>query len=261
VLINKSLAERYFPTEDPVGKQIQMGMPTAGSASNLPPTAAADAQAMNFTIVGVIGDSLNRGLALPPEPQLTALFRQTPNYNFGFKNLIVRTALDPLQLAEPIRRQLHILDANVPFAEVYSMDQIMRQHTADQRYTSSLLALFAVFGTVLAGIGVYGVVSYVVAQRTGEIGVRMALGAQRGDVLWMVIKQGLGIAAVGAAVGLFGAWVLRRVVAQLVFGISPADPATFLAAALVLIMFAASAIYIPARRAAKVDPMVALRYE
>jgi len=260
-LINKSLAERYFRTEDPVGKQIQMGMPTAGSAANLPPNAAADAQTMNFTIVGVIGDSLNRGLALPPEPQLTALFRQTPNYNFGFKNLIVRTALDPQQLAEPVRQQLHILDANVPFAEVYSMDQIMQQHTADRRYTSSLLALFAVFGTVLAGIGVYGVVSYVVAQRTGEIGVRMALGAQRGDVLWMIIKQGLGIAAVGATVGLFGAWVLRRVVAQLVFGISPADPATFLAAALVLIMFAASATYIPARRAAKVDPMVALRYE
>jgi putative ABC transport system permease protein len=260
-LINRSFAERYFPNEDPIGKHIQMGLPLPGAASNLPPSVALGSPAIRFTVVGVIGDSMNRGLALPPEPQLTALFRQTPNYNFGFKNLIVRTALDPLQLAEPIRRQLQTLDPNVPFAEVYSMDQVMQQHTADRRYTSALLALFAAFGTVLAGIGVYGVVSYVVAQRTSEIGVRMALGAQRRDVLWMVIKQGVGVAAVGAAAGLFEAWILRRVVAQLVFGISPADPATFIGAALVLIVFAASATYVPARRAARVDPIAALRYE
>ena len=141
------------------------------------------------------------------------------------------------------------------------MDQIMQQHTADRRYTTGLLALFAFFGTALAGIGVYGVTSYVVSQRTNEIGVRMALGAQRVDVLWMVVKGGLGVAAVGAAAGLLGAWFFRRVVAELVFGISPADPATFLAATLLLITFATCATYLPARRAAKVDPMVAMRYE
>jgi putative ABC transport system permease protein len=260
-LINQSLVERYFPSEDPVGKQIQMGLLLGGDGSNLPPSVASNAPAIRFTIVGVTGDSLNRGLALPPEPQLTALFRQIPNLNFGFKNLIVRTALDPLQLAEPIRQQLHTLDPNVPFAEVYSMDQIMEQDTADRRYTTGLLALFAIFGVVLAGIGVYGVISYVVAQRTSEIGLRLALGAQHGDVLWMVIKQGLGMATAGALAGLLSAWVLRRAVAQLVFGISPADPATFLAAALLLVSIAAAASYIPARRAAKVDPMVALRYE
>jgi putative ABC transport system permease protein len=171
------------------------------------------------------------------------------------------TSLDPLQLAPPIRRQLQSLDANIPFAEVFSMDQIMEQQTADRRYTNALLTLFAFFGVVLAGIGVYGVVSYVVAQRTSEIGLRMALGARRGEVLWLVVRQGLGRAAMGAVVGLFGAWILRQTVAQLVFGISPADPATFLTAALLLIGFAGSASYVPARRAAKVDPMVALRYE
>jgi len=121
--------------------------------------------------------------------------------------------------------------------------------------------LFAAFGVMLAGIGVYSVVSYVVAQRTSEIGLRMALGAQHPDVLWMIVKQGLSMAAIGAVAGLFGAWILRQAVAQLVFEISPADPTTFLASASLLIAFAVLACYAPARRAAKVDPMVALRYE
>ncbi len=251
-LVNQAFADRYFPTEDPVGKQIRMGFN---------PMLAASASTTPFTIIGVIANSMNRGLALPPLPHINTLFRQTPELNAGFKYLIVRTSLDPMQLAPPIRRQLHSLDADIPFAEVSTMDQLMRGQTADRRYTTGLLALFAAFGVMLAGIGVYGVVSYVVAQRTSEIGLRMALGAQRTDVLWMVIQQGLGMAMLGAAAGLFGAWILRRVISQLIFGISPADPATFLAAALLLIAFAAAASYLPARRAAKVDPMVALRYE
>jgi putative ABC transport system permease protein len=141
------------------------------------------------------------------------------------------------------------------------MDEIMQQQTSDRRYTTGLLVLFAAFGLVLAVIGVYGVVSYTVAQRTSEIGLRMALGAQRSEILWLVLKQGLGMAGAGTVVGLACAWVLRKTVAQLVFGISPADPATFIAAAAVLIGFALSASLLPARRAAKVDPIVALRYE
>jgi putative ABC transport system permease protein len=251
-LVNQAFVDRYFPTEDPVGKQFRMGFN---------PILASSASAAPFTIIGVIGNSRNRGLALPPLPHINTLFRQTPELNAGFKYLIVRTSLDPIELAPPIRRQLRSLDAELPFAEVATMDQVMQDETADRRYTTGLLALFAVFGVGLAGIGVYGVVSYVVSQRTSEIGVRMALGAQRRDVLWMVLKQGLGMATAGAVAGLLGAWVLRRVVAQLVFGISPADPLTFVAAASVLITFAASATYLPARRAARVDPMVALRYE
>jgi putative ABC transport system permease protein len=251
-LINQAFADRYFPTEDPIGKQIRMG---------LDPILAASTTSTPFTIVGVIGNFMNRGVALPPLPHVTTLARQTPLLNAGFKYLIVRTSLDPLQLAPPIRRELHSLDANLPFAEVSTVEEIMEQQTADRRYTTRLLALFAVFGVLLAGIGVYGVVSFLVAQRTTEIGVRMALGAQREDVLWSVMKQGLTMAAIGAVIGLFGAWILRQFVAQLVFGISPVDPATFLGASLLLIFFAAMATYIPARRATKVDPMVALRYE
>jgi putative ABC transport system permease protein len=251
-LVNQAFVNQYFPTEDPIGKQIRMG---------LNPILASSAAAVPFTIIGVIGNSRNRELALSPLPHINTLFRQTPELNAGFKYLIVRTSLDPIQLASPIRGQLHALDADLPFAEIATMDQIMRGQTADRRYTTGLLALLAFFGIVLAGTGVYSVVSYVVAQRTQEMGLRLALGAQRSDVLWMVIQQGLGMAAAGALAGLLGAWIFRRVVAQLVFGISPADPTTFLAAALLLVSFAAAASYVPARRAAGVEPMVALRYE
>jgi putative ABC transport system permease protein len=252
-LINRTLANRYFPGEDPIGRQIQLGMPQ--------PMVASTAPNLRFTIIGVIGDAMNRGLALPPAPQLTTLFRQTPDLNYGFKNLIVRTSLDPLELATPIRQQLHGLDADLPFAEVSSMDEIMQQQTSDRRYTTGLLILFAGFGLGLAAIGVYGVVSYGVAQRTSEIGLRMALGAERPGILWLILKQGLEMAVAGTAVGLVVAWFLRKTVAQLVFGISPADPATFMAAALILIGLAVSASLLPARRATKVDPMVALRCE
>jgi putative ABC transport system permease protein len=252
-LVNQAFVDRYFPAEDPLGKLIRMGLP--------PQFAVPDSSNIIFTIVGVIGNTTNRGLALSPLPHITTLYRQTPDLNVGFKNLIVRTAIDPLQLAAPIRQQLHALDASLPFAAVASMDQVMQQQTADRRYTTGLLSLFTVCGLALAGIGVYGVVSYVVAQRTSEIGLRMALGAQRVGVLWMVVKQGLGMAFIGAVVGLFAAWILRQTVAQLVFGISTADPTTFLAASLFLVGFATAASYVPARRAASIDPMLALRFE
>lgn len=205
-LINQAFADRYFRNEDPVGKQIRLGLPR----TLLQRMGASNGPNIRFTIIGVMGNIMNRGLALPPEPQLTTLFRQTPDMNYGFKNLMVRTALDPLRLAGPIRQQLHSLDPNLPFAEVSSMNEIMAKQTADRRYTTGLLTLFAVMGAVL---------------------------------------------------GLVGAWILRRTISGLVFGISPADPMTFLAAASGLIALAAVASYIPARRAAKVDPMVALRYE
>jgi putative ABC transport system permease protein len=252
-LVNQAFVKKYFPAADPIGRQLRIGVAQQLGSGNI-----ADEV---FTIVGVLGNTMNRGPALPPIPHFTTLFRQTPDLNVGFKTLIVRTALDPMQLATPIRQQLHSLDPNLPFAEVATMEELIQQQTADRRYTTGLLALFAALGLLLAGIGVYGVVSYVVAQRTGEIGLRMALGAQRLDVLWLIVRQGIGMAAAGAAAGLFGAWAFRKAVAQLVFGISPADPMTFLAAAALLVGLAAAACLAPARRAMRVDPIVALRYE
>jgi putative ABC transport system permease protein len=181
-----------------------------------------------LTIIGVVGDAMNRGLSLPAEPEIVGLFRQLPDLNYGFKNLIVRTALNPLGLSTSIGQQLHSLDANLPFAEVSTMGDILAAQTADRRYTTSLLVLFAVLGVVLAIVGVYGVISYVVTQRTAEIGLRMALGARREDVVWLFLKQGLGMALVGAFAGICGAWLLRQIISELVFGISPADPATFI---------------------------------
>jgi len=244
---------KYFPAEEPIGKQIRISVAQQLGSGN-----SADEV---FTIVGVVGNTMNRGPALPPMPHFTTLFRQTPDLNVGFKTLIVRTALPPLQLAASIRGQLHALDANLPFAEVATMEELIEQQTADRRYTTDLLALFAGLGLLLAGIGVHSVISYVVAQQTGEIGLRIALGAQRADLLWLVVRQGLGLAAAGAGEGLLGAWLFRRLVAQLLFGVSPADPMTFFAAAAVLIALAAAACLIPAIRAMRVDPMVALRYE
>ncbi len=166
-----------------------------------------------------------------------------------------------LSLAASVREQLHSLDSNLPFAEVATMDELIEQQTSDRRYTTRLLVLFAALGLLLAGIGVYGVVSYVVAQRTKEIGVRMALGAQLTDVVWLVLRQGVEMAVAGAGAGLIGAWLFRKAVAQLVFEVSPADPMTFIIAATVLIVLAGVACLIPAGRAIHIDPMEALRYE
>ena len=252
-LVNQAFVRTYFPAGDPVGKQIRISVAQQLGSGN-----RADEV---FTIVGISGNTMNRGPALPPMPHFTTLFRQTPDLNVGFKTLIVRTSLHPLQLAAPIREQLHSLDANLPFAEVATMDELIEQQTADRRYTTGLLVLFAALGLLLAGIGVYGVVSYVVAQRTGEIGLRLALGARRADVVWLVVRQGIGMAAAGAVAGLVGAWFFRKAAAQLVFGVSPADPITFLTAAAVLIALAVAACLIPARRAIRIDPMTALRCE
>ena len=189
------------------------------------------------------------------------LFRQLPNLNYGFKNLIVRTSIQPLELRGPIRQQLHLLDANLPFAEASTMDEIMAAQTVDRRYTTGLMLLFSFFGILLSLIGVYGVVSYVVSERTAEIGLRMALGARRADVLWLVLKQGLGIAVIGAVIGMCGSWALRQMVSKLVFGISAVDPKTFAVAALLLIGLAGAASLVPARKAASADPVIALRQE
>ena len=252
-LINRTLAQTYFPGEDPIGKQIRLGLPQ--------PMVSSTAPSLRFTIIGVIGDAINRGLTLPPAPQLTTLFRQTPDLNYGFKNLIVRTILDPLQLAPPIGQQLHLLDADLPFAEVSTMNEIMQQQTSDRRYTTGLLILFAAFGLGLAAVGVYGVVSYIVARWRTELGILMALGSDRLGILMLMFGETAKLLVAGLVVGAGLSLAAGSTAKKLLFGLEPHDATTMLMAAAVLAAVALAASYLPARRAAAIDPMIALRDE
>jgi putative ABC transport system permease protein len=173
--------------------------------------------------------------------------------------LIMRTAIDPLSLATPVRNAIWAVDKDQTVANIDSMEHIVAGAVARQRFSMLLLAIFAGVALVLAAVGIYGVMSYSIAQQTREIGIRMALGAQRSDVLKMTVKQGLRLVAFGLVIGLVAAFVLTRVMASLLFGISATDPLTFISISLVLLAVAILASYIPALRATRVDPIIALR--
>jgi predicted permease len=257
-LINQEFVRRYFAHRDPVGVRIRLGPP----ANILPAVPADSAMASGYvTVVGVMGNARNNGLAFPPEPQLNALFRQLPIVNYGFKDVVIRTVSDPQAIASALRRQLHDLDPNLPLAEVQTMERHIADQTSDQRFVTLLLSLFAAAGLALAIIGIYGVVSYLVAQRSQELGVRLALGASPPHVLWLVLKQGLSMGAAGVALGLLGAWSGRQVVGRLLFGISAVDAVTFAGAAALLLAIAAIASAVPGTRAMRIDPASALRQE
>jgi putative ABC transport system permease protein len=180
--------------------------------------------------------------------------------SFG-TNLVVRAAGDPVQLTAAIRSEVQLLDKDLPVYNVKTMEQHISASAAQPRFRTLLLGIFACVALVLASIGIYGVISYSVTQRTHEIGLRVALGAQRGDVLKLVVWQGMKLALVGIVVGIVGAFLVTRVMSSLLFGVSATDPLTFVGVSLLLAVVSFLACYLPARRATKVDPMVALRYE
>ncbi len=256
-LISEEFKRRYFPTDDPIGRKIHIGPPPF---LQIEPGASISDSA-DVSIVGIMGDFKNAGLALPPEPQITVLYSQHPLVNYGFKDIVIRTALAPRSLAPEIRRQLHELDSDMPFAEVQTMDEVVEAQTGGQRFTTALLGSFAVAGLALAIVGIYGVVSFLVAQRKQELAVRIALGASRSTVLWLVLKQALKMATMGAALGLGGAWASQRLTSGLLFGISPVDPSTLAGAAGFLLAVAAMASAIAAARVLRIDPAGALRQE
>lgn len=256
-LINQELQRQYFPTRDPIGERIHIGPP---QFMHVPPGAMITDSA-DVTIVGVIGDFKNSGLALPPEPQIIVLYSQHPLVNYGFKDIVVRTSSNPHALVPEITRQLHAMDADMPFAQVQTIDELVEQLTGSRRFTTVLLALFAAAGLVLAIVGIYGVVSFFVAQRSHELAVRFAVGASVADVLWLVMKEGLTMATTGAFVGLVGTWATERLIGGLLFGISPVDPLTLGVSASFLILIAMVACWLPSWRAARVDPCIALKAE
>jgi predicted permease len=256
-LITQALERKYFSTQDPIGLRIHIGPP---QFLHIPPGADITDSA-DVTIIGVIGDFRNNGLASPPEPQIIVLYSQHPVVNYGFKDIAIRTASNPRQLVPEIARQLHAMDAEMPFAQVETIEQIVEQQTGSQRFTTLLLGLFAAAGLVLAAVGIYGVVSYLLARRRRELAVRVAVGASAANVLWLVLREGLQMAASGAAIGLIGAWAAQKLISKLLFGISPLDPLTFAGSAVFLIAVVMAACWVPARRAARVDPCMALRAE
>jgi putative ABC transport system permease protein len=246
VVISETTARLFWPSEDPLGKRIKVGVGPNNDNQWL-------------TVIGVVKDVRNNELGIEPKPQMYLPHAQ--NEFFDPRSLVVRTNVDPLSLAATVRRTVWEIDKDQPVSDISSMEQVVSESVARQRFSMLLLGIFAALALVLAAVGIYGVMSYAVAQRTHEIGIRMALGAQRSDLLKLTIGQGLRLVVTGVVIGLAAALVLTRVMSSLLFGVSATDPITFLTISLVLVSVAVLASYIPAMRATRVDPIFALRYQ
>jgi putative ABC transport system permease protein len=244
-IANDALVRQYFPNEDPLGQRIRW---------------ARNPQVEWITIVGVVGDVKHFGLDLPEEPGLYSPYTQAPPWK-RWTSLVVRTQSDPTSMAGAVKQQVWKIDPQLPLTKVETMDEVASGSFAARRFNMSLLVIFAGLALVLAAVGIYGVMSYAVTQRTQEIGIRMALGARAVDVLRLIIRNGMTLISIGVVLGLAGAFALTRLLATLLFGVGPTDKLTFATVCAVLIFVALLACYIPARRATKVDPLVALRYE
>jgi putative ABC transport system permease protein len=242
VLINQALARRYIPNKDPIGKRLGRGDNTW------------------MKIVGVVGDVRQSGLTQDARPEIYTPYAQTTDFKRNV-SVVVRASSEPTSLISSIRREVRNVDPNQPIYNIKSMETVISESISDRRLNMLLLGIFAAVALILAVIGIYSVMSYVVTQSTREIGIRMALGAQAADVLKLVIGNGIVLALVGVGIGLGGAFALTRLMASMLYGVTTTDPLTFLGVAVLLMVIAALACYLPARRATKVHPMVALRCE
>jgi putative ABC transport system permease protein len=242
-IISEEMARRFWPDEDPIGKSVLLL-----SMSDKP-----------FTIIGVAGNVRNIGLESDPNPMAYAATAYAATWNP--MNLVIRTAGEPTAQVPALRSTLATIDPNVPLYEIRPVDELLSDTLGSRRFTMFLLGSFAAAALLLACVGLFSVMAYLVSQRTHEIGVRLALGARPGDVFRLVIGRGMALAAVGSSVGLAGTWAFGRVLGSLLYQITPSDPITLVSAPVLLMLVALLACYVPARRAMRVDPMVALRYE
>ena len=247
IIVTESFARQFFPGEDPIGKRIHPGISTWD-----------DEKSVMREIVGVVADIRNRALNTEPKPAYYMPQGQVP---FNQLVVVVKSTSDPRSLINSVTREVRSMDQELPVFSVKTMDDYIAGSVAAPRFNTTLLSIFAGVALVLTVIGLYGVMSYSVAQRTNEIGIRMALGAQTRDVLRLIVKQGLTLILIGLVLGLCGALALTRLLSTLLFGVTARDPATFVAIAALLSLVAMLACYLPAWRATKVDPLEALRYE
>ena len=243
VVISEKTAQHYWPRQDPIGKRLKPG----ATASDAPWR----------EVIGVVKDVRQNDFIAQPKMQMYFSYRQLKDV--AANALVVRTSVGPMSLAGSVRNAIWAVDKDQPVADIDTMEHIVAEAIARQRFSMLLLGIFAGLALVLAAVGIYGVMSYSVAQRTHEIGIRMALGARRTDVLQMTVKQGLKLVSFGIALGLVAALLLTRVLAGLLFGISATDPMTFVGISVVLLAVAVLASYVPALRATKVDPIISLR--
>ena len=244
VIVSQAAARRYWPAENPVGKHVKVG-------------ACGDDKTW-CEVVGVVGDVRQHHLDQEPNPTVYVSYAQDP---WPFMAFIVRTKVDPASAASAVEAAIHAVDKDQPVYNVRAMTAVIQKSVSPQRLRMSLLGLFAIVALTLACVGIYGVMAYSVAQRTHEIGIRMALGAHPRRILQVILRQGFALALTGCAMGLAGAFAVTRLLSSMLYGVSPRDAATFVGIPLLLLVVALLASYLPARRAMQVDPMVALRYE
>jgi putative ABC transport system permease protein len=254
-LINQALANRFFPHQDPVGQHVLIGKALGPEF---------DTEAVR-EIVGIVGDTHNNGLGQVPDPMMIVPLAQVPDpYTAVYNNAqpliwVVRTHGDPHQVIATVTEQLRLASGGFPVAHIRTMDEVMGRSTARENFNMLLLTIFGAVALVLAAIGIYGLIAYSVEQRTQEMGIRMAMGADRSVIRRLVIWQGMRLTLVGVAMGIAAAFGLVRLIASFLFGVKPWNLEVFVSVPLILSSVALLAIWLPARRASKLDPMQALR--
>jgi putative ABC transport system permease protein len=241
VVVNEALAQTYWPNEDAIGKQLKLSPRSTAWA----------------TVVGIVANARTESLESIKVPQVYACMYQRREKHLA---IFMRGNLDVAALPAQVRQQVQTVDQSLPVFRAESLSQSVSASLAERRFSMEMVALFALTALLLAALGIYGVISYIVNERTHEIGIQLALGAQRGKIMQMVVREGLSLAIAGAAVGLVGALIVSHLMTGLLYGVRPTDPLTFIGVTTLLTAVAVSACYLPARRAVRIDPIVALRH-